>query len=169
MTFDLFGPLFTYLPCPMQFDLWRPIFWYIFWPTYLPFFNYVDQILSIIDHISDPGWHWWRSYYTVIRENLHTVDSSSIYHLPKTSRHVVNLRTTPYPKFKCHLWMYPNLTCGLVAKTGANPVSLWGQILFEVVFEYSDPPTILPNMYFQLSKIYRQFYKEIVFFEILKT
>ena len=39
-----------------------------------PFFNYVDKLLPIIDHLPPPSWNWWRNPFTVIRENLHTVD-----------------------------------------------------------------------------------------------
>ena len=51
-----------------------------------PFFKYVDQILSIIDHLYLPIWHLWRNSITVIRENLYTVDiSSTTWHLPPSS------------------------------------------------------------------------------------
>ena len=39
-----------------------------------PFFNYVDKLLPIIDHLPPPSWNWRRNPFTVIRENLHTVD-----------------------------------------------------------------------------------------------
>ena len=32
-----------------------------------------------------PCWHLWRSYFTVTRKNLYTVDISSAYHLPLSS------------------------------------------------------------------------------------
>ena len=47
------------------------------------FTNYVDQILSIFDHLPTPGWYLWRNFFTVIGENLHTVDISSTTYLPR--------------------------------------------------------------------------------------
>ena len=47
------------------------------------FFNYVDKILAFFDHLPTPGWHLWRNPFTVIRENLYTVDISSTTYLPR--------------------------------------------------------------------------------------
>ena len=47
------------------------------------FFNYVDQILPVIDHLPTSGWHWWSNSFNVIRENLHTIDISSTTYLPR--------------------------------------------------------------------------------------
>ena len=49
------------------------------------FFNCVDQILPIIDHLPTPGQHWWRKSLTVIGKNLNTVDISSKYYLSTSS------------------------------------------------------------------------------------
>ena len=42
-----------------------------------PFLNYVDHILSIIDHL--PGWHSWKNLEG--KTCMHTVDISSKYNL----------------------------------------------------------------------------------------
>ena len=41
------------------------------------FFNYVDHIWPIIDHLATPCWHRWGNSFIVRRKNLHTVDISS--------------------------------------------------------------------------------------------
>ena len=45
------------------------------------FFNYVDQILPIIDHLPTSVDIGGRNSSTVIGENLHIVDIFSTYHL----------------------------------------------------------------------------------------
>ena len=61
--------------------------------TILPkgaFFNYVDKILAFFDHLPTLSWHLWRNSFTVsIRENLYTIDISSITYLPTLFVNVV--------------------------------------------------------------------------------
>ena len=47
------------------------------------FTNYVDNILSIIDHLPTPCWHLWRNSFTETRENLHAIVISSTTYLPR--------------------------------------------------------------------------------------
>ena len=56
-----------------------------------PFFNYFDQNCAHYWSNTTPGWHWWRNSFTVIRENLHTVDISNT----PTSRRVNIVKERP--------------------------------------------------------------------------
>ena len=48
-----------------------------------PFFNYVDQILPIIDYLSSPQLTLVKEFLYCLRGNLHTIDIFSTTYLPR--------------------------------------------------------------------------------------
>ena len=52
--------------------VWTTVLFETKWlSTKRPFFNYVDQVLPIIDYLPTPGWHWQRNFFIVMIENIY--------------------------------------------------------------------------------------------------
>ena len=66
-------------------------------------FNYVDQNLSIIDHLHTHSSYWWRNLFTVISKDLHNIDISTTTQPPTYQRVTLTQLKNDHPSIK-HLF-----------------------------------------------------------------